>query len=167
MQAKATLGRAHVWARFIPVVIAAFLASSCGDSPSANDPDSDCECDLADDRYCEDNCVMVSCDGCHLSSNDCCEYDSEYYCDPDYFPECGSVGDDCDDPECSGEGSDFCAGELTLMDCSGYCGYYNEVDCYDPLNCPCGSGCAGDDVNEAACWCCTDAGVDGGADGGV
>jgi hypothetical protein len=173
MRGKCSLGRAHVWRSFVTAVLAALPASSCGDDPDADtdtDTDGDCECDSVDDAYCEDSCVMVSCDGCHLSSYDCCEYDFEYFCDPEYFPECGSVGGGCDDPECWGASSDYCDDELTLMDCVYYsasdCYGMVVVDCYDPEDCPCGSGCGpGDETME--CWCCTDAGVDGGADGGV
>jgi hypothetical protein len=162
----------------------ALLAASCGDDAAGIDPgldagtgtdadtdtdaDGDCECDSFYDSHCEDDCLMEICDGCSFTETDCCYGDPYGQCDPEVLPNCSSTEVE---PECLFESDDYCADELTLMECQIFedvwDNYFEETDCYDPLNCPCGSGCAGDDVNEAACWCCADAGVDGGADGGV
>jgi hypothetical protein len=161
------------------------LAAACGDgaaeAPGLDggtnaDTDSDtdtsesCDCDSIGDGYCADGCVMMECDGCHFSPLDCCAQDgsyTEYWCDESTVPYCAQSEVD---PACFGEFDSFCADGTTLMDCvetSTNWWQYDEIDCYDPVDCPGGSGCAGTDYLDAACWCDTapptDAGVDGGA----
>jgi hypothetical protein len=174
--------------RFSAALLLALLAASCNDSDSAGDSgidagpdadsdtdvdtdtDADCECDSVDDAYCLDDCVMMLCDGCHFAEDDCCEGngDGTYnFCDPYTLPSCGSEEVE---PECLFSSDDFCADELTLMECQVFDdvwdNYFEETDCYDPVNCGCGSGCVGEG-DSAGCWCCTDGGTDAGADGGV
>ena len=136
------------------------------DTDTDTDTDADCECDSQDDNYCADGCTLVGCmSNCFFQEQDCCG-DGCFFCDAD-VPECVC---DCDWAECSSEADSYCVDGSTLMECVepgwyGECPYYQEENCTDPVSCPGGSGCAGEGET-AACWCDTDAGVDGGADGG-
>jgi hypothetical protein len=174
-------------ARFSTALFTAFLLATCQDS-TADDPgldsgtdadadtdsdtdtDADCECESTGDAYCLDDCTMMLCDGCGFYEEDCCDGNGGgvwNFCDPSVLPYCGSMEVE---PACLFESDDYCADEFSLMECQIFedvwDNYYEETNCYDPLNCGCGSGCAGEG-STAGCWCCDDAGVDGGADGGV
>ena len=137
------------------------------DTDTDTDTDADgCECDSQDDNYCADNCTLVVCmSNCFFHEHECCG-DGCFFCDED-VPECVC---DCGWAECSSEADSYCVDGSTLMECVdpgwyGECPYYQSASCYDPATCPGGSGCT-EEGPIADCWCDTDAGVDGGADGG-
>ena len=199
MQGNASLGRVQVWMRFVPAVLAALLTATCQDSTaddpaldSGTDADADTDSDTDTDADCEcsgwgpqcDNspCMLVNCDGCHVVDvYDCCaESTQEETCG------CGDEWDDticwCWDADCNpysdvcfmGDFQAYCWDDLTMEACvdnpgEGCAQIPGEVDCYDPIGCPGGSGCIEGDY-DAECWCDEyppDGGVDGGADGGV
>jgi hypothetical protein len=73
------------------------------------------------------------------------------------------------DPECLSESDSYCVDDHLLRECQVqddiWDNYFEDVDCYDPASCPCGSGCEQLGVlSGGQCWCCeADAGEpDGG-----
>jgi hypothetical protein len=150
--------------------------SGDADADTDTDADSDCECSGVGAECDLAGCLIVTCDGCHITGEvDCCANSNPsqtYYCDDDgEAPSCSWYDPDCPDPgstDCSPDTwVDICDDEVTIETCwgTGYCGFFNFVDCYDPVYCPCGSGCAdGADGGPAECWCCDD---DGGMDAGL
>jgi hypothetical protein len=145
----------------LPIAAIAALASCCSEGTKGTPDGGGCECSSADDNYCNnaDNAMQCS-DGCHFTEQDCECADCNYCCtDGECYPH------DCDgenEPDCEDEHDNFCDGTI-LFECQTFPNewnnFYQTVECYDPENCECGSGCS-EEGEFAECWCCQ-------SDGGV
>jgi len=131
-------------------------------------PGIECECSSEKDNYCSPSDNAMQClDGCHFTEQECWCADCTSCCTDGECVPSGCDGDEV----CAGADENYCSDELILMECQVFPdyddNYFLAVDCWDSIECDCGSGCTDEGI-VATCWCCqTDGGVgDAGADGG-